>query len=117
MVKIKRAYEEAQKNDGYRVLVDRLWPRGVRKEALALDHWMKELAPSDKLRREFAHRPENWRKFQAEYKKELRAPEAKDALKALAAIARKKKLTLVYGARDQEHNNAVVLQKVLLRRL
>jgi uncharacterized protein YeaO (DUF488 family) len=117
MVEIKRAYEEAEKGDGCRVLVDRLWPRGVRKEALALDHWMKELAPSTELRREFAHRPENWRAFQAAYKKELRAPEAKAALKTLAAIARKKKLTLVYGARDQEHNNAVVLRKVLQRGL
>lgn len=117
MIKIKRAYEEARKSDGYRVLVDRLWPRGVRKEALALDQWMKELAPSNELRREFGHDPENWRAFQAEYKKELRSPEAKDALRALAVIARKKKLTLVYGARDQEHNNAVVLQKVLQRRL
>ncbi len=117
MVQMKRAYEAAAKKDGYRVLIDRLWPRGIKKENLPLDAWMKELAPSTELRKEFGHDPKRWTAFQTKYKKELKNPEAKEKIKLLIAIAKKAKLTLLYGARDTEHNDAVVLKKVIEKAL
>lgn len=109
MITIKRAYEKAEKSDGRRVLVDRLWPRGVSKAKLKLDAWEKELAPSTELRKWFGHDPARWNEFKKRYKAELRAH--KDELKALAGSA--KRVTLIYGAKDTEHNEAVVLQDVL----
>lgn len=117
MVQIKRAYEPAARGDGYRVLVDRLWPRGLRKENALLDAWAKELAPSDDLRRWFGHEPERWRGFVARYRRELRTPAARAALDQLARHAAAGPVTLVYAARDEGHNDAVVLRGEITRRL
>ena len=110
MVKLKRAYEAASRGDGYRVLVERLWPRGIRKEALVLDEWRKEVAPSGELRKWFNHDPERWGEFKLRYLKELKETAASEQLQALAARAASRTLTLVFSSRDAEHNNAVVLK-------
>lgn len=117
MVRLKRAREPVSVEDGYRVLVDRLWPRGVKKEALEVDEWLKEVAPSTELRRWFGHEPERWQGFVQRYRRELSRGPAREALERLAHLAREGPLTLVYGARDEEHNNAVVLKAELERRL
>ncbi len=110
-VRLKRAYERAARKDGYRVLVDRLWPRGVTKRALALDDWLRDLAPSTQLRKWFGHDPAKWRQFERRYRRELR--EQKQGLELLKQKSRGHTVTLVYGARDEEHNEAVVLKAVL----
>jgi len=115
MLGIKRAYEPPARGDGYRVLVDRLWPRGIGREALSLDAWTKEVAPSHALRRWFSHDPRRWREFVARYRQELREPAARATLRDLARRAATRRVTLVYAARDPEHNNAVVLRGVLGR--
>lgn len=107
-VSIKRAYESPTPGDGYRVLVDRLWPRGVSKEKVELDDWLREIAPSDDLRTWFDHDPERWEEFRKRYRSEL--DEHREALRSLARLAADGKLTLVYGAKDREHNNAVVVK-------
>jgi uncharacterized protein YeaO (DUF488 family) len=112
-VQLKRAYEPPSASDGYRVLVDRLWPRGVAREHARLDEWARELAPSTELRRWFAHDPERFAEFKRRYAKELAAQ--KDKLRELRRRARQGTLTLVYGARDTEHNDAVVLAEILRR--
>ena len=99
MIHIKRAYDEYSKNDGYRILVDRLWPRGIKKEEAAIDEWMKDIAPSAELRKWFNHDPE--------YTAELKDNAALPAF--LATIKKHKTVTLLYGARDEQHNQAVVL--------
>ena len=111
---VKRVYEKPSPADGTRVLVDRLWPRGLTKQAAALDAWLKELAPSDELRRwSHAHR-EAWLQFRKRYLKELARPEASEQLQQLYLLARKRKrLTLLYAFSDEEHNNAVVLKDLL----
>ena len=111
---VKRVYEKPSPADGTRVLVDRLWPRGLSKQAAALDAWLKELAPSDELRRwSHAHR-EAWLMFRKRYLKELARPEASEQLQQLYLLARKRKrLTLLYAFSDEEHNNAVVLKDLL----
>lgn len=113
MIQIKRAYEKAAKEDGARVLIDRLWPRGVSKAALKLDAWEKGVAPSTALRKWFGHKPERWSEFKKRYKAELKGHKAE--LAALKSLARGKTLTLVYGAKDEAHNDAVVLLEVLRR--
>jgi uncharacterized protein YeaO (DUF488 family) len=113
MIQIKRAYKTASKTDGCRVLVDRLWPRGLSKDQLVLHQWMKDIAPSNELRKKFGHDPKRWKSFVSNYKKELCNPEAKEQMKLLVELAQKKKLTLVYGAKDEEHNNAVVLKSMI----
>ncbi len=115
MIRVKRAYESPAVEDGARYLVDRLWPRGVKRDGLALEGWLKELAPSDELRRWFAHDPSRWEAFQRRYSAEL--DEQSDAWQPLVRAARHGTLTLVYGARDEEHNNAVALKAYLDRRL
>jgi uncharacterized protein YeaO (DUF488 family) len=110
MVRTKRAYERAAASDGYRVLVDRLWPRGVKKEALRLDLWAKDLAPSPELRRWFGHDPARFREFAERYHAELEADPARSLLAALVRRAARGPVTLVYGARDEHHNGAVVLR-------
>jgi uncharacterized protein YeaO (DUF488 family) len=110
-VRTRRAYEPAAPADGYRVLVDRLWPRGVGKEEAHLDEWAKELAPSPELRRWFGHDPARFDEFRRRYREELGARE--ETLRELRARARDGTLTLVYGARDTEHNGAVVLAELL----
>lgn len=113
-IRLKRAYEDAAKDDGYRVLVDRLWPRGVSKEDAALDDWIKDIAPSDDLRRWFDHKEARWDGFQKRYRKELKgSDDAQTALDSLRTKHKNGTLTLVFGAKDTEHNNAVVLKRVL----
>ena len=115
MIRLKRAYEEPSRQDGVRVLVDRLWPRGVSKEDAALDRWLKEVAPSHELRRWFDHDPEKWEEFRRRYGRELDQHEKE--LDFLLGKADDGTLTLVYGARDTRHNHAVVLKQCLDRRL
>jgi uncharacterized protein YeaO (DUF488 family) len=115
-VALKRVYEPAEPEDGTRVLVDRLWPRGLRKEKADLDLWAKDVAPSAALRRWFAHKPERWQEFEKRYRAELAAPEAQPQVEALRAMARKNHLTLLYAARDESMNNAVVLRDYLRKR-
>ena len=110
-VRLKRAYDPAEPRDGYRVLVDRLWPRGVSKERARLDEWARELAPSAELRTWFGHDPERFAEFERRYRAELTAHEEK--LDELRCRAREGTLTLVYGARDEVHNDAVVLAELL----
>jgi len=112
-VRIKRAYEPVERSDGYRVLIDRLWPRGVSKEQARLDEWARELAPSAELRRWFGHDPARFDEFRRRYSKELTAHE--DKLRELRRRAREGTLTLVHAARDTEHNDAVVLAELLRR--
>jgi uncharacterized protein YeaO (DUF488 family) len=111
-VAIKRVYEPAAAGDGYRILIDRLWPRGVSKERARLDLWLRWIAPSAELRTWFGHDPARWSAFVKRYRAELRANNAGvDELRR--AIAKKRKVTLVYAARDQEHNDAVALRQIL----
>ena len=110
---IKRAYEPPSPADGRRVLVDRLWPRGVSKARLQLDAWIRDLAPSTELRKWFNHDPTRWDEFERRYRKELQAPEQEALLSSLSEHARHGTVTLVYGARDTEHNEALVLRDVL----
>ncbi|HMM40677.1 MAG TPA: DUF488 domain-containing protein [Thermomicrobiales bacterium] len=115
MIQLKRAYEPASDDDGARYLVDRLWPRGVKKEDLRVEGWLKEVAPSTELRKWFGHDPAKWDEFQKRYRRELEDNE--DAWRPLLDAARAGKLTLVYGAKDTEHNDAVVLRELLEERL
>ena len=111
-VKLKRAYEEPATSDGKRVLIDRLWPRGVRKEEAALDLWLKELGPSTELRKWFGHDAARWDEFQQRYAEEL--AQKTELLDQLRGFAHEGVLTLVYSARDEQHNDAVVLKKLLI---
>ena len=111
-LRLKRAYEPAAPNDGVRILVDRLWPRGVSKAKAQLDDWMKEIAPSAELRQWFGHDPARWGEFQQRYRAELQQHD--ELLEQIRALSSKGVVTLVYGARDEEHNDAVVLRAVLL---
>jgi uncharacterized protein YeaO (DUF488 family) len=113
-VRIKRAYEPAERADGYRVLIDRIWPRGVSGEEAQLNEWARELAPSSELRRWFGHEPAKFAEFRRRYRAELTGHEEK--LRELRRRARNGPLTLVYSARDTEHNDAVVLAELLRRR-
>ncbi|HWP93068.1 MAG TPA: DUF488 domain-containing protein [Thermodesulfobacteriota bacterium] len=113
MIKIKRAYDKARKDDGTRVLVDRLWPRGLKKEEIKIDLWLKEIAPSNELRKWFSHDPQRWKEFCKRYKEELKRDEKRDAIKKLVEIAERENLILVYGAKDEEHNNAVVVKEFI----
>ena len=112
-VVIKRIYEPAGSDDGYRILVDRLWPRGIKKEAAEIDQWIKEVAPSAALRTWFGHDPAKWSEFQKRYKNELKDNTAWDELQALAQA--KQKITLLFGAKDEAHNQAVVLAGLLVK--
>ena len=113
-IRLKRAYRPAAPTDGLRVLVDRLWPRGVRKSDAAIDLWVKDIAPSTALRQWFAHDPARWPQFRERYAAELRGH--RQDLAALRAEARRRTVTLVFGARDERRNDAVVLRNVLLGR-
>jgi uncharacterized protein YeaO (DUF488 family) len=110
-IKTKRIYEDASKNDGYRVLVDRIWPRGVSKEDAKLDEWMKEIAPSTELRKWFDHKEERFKEFSEKYKKELE--KNSDLIDGLLSKASKKRLTLLFGAKNENYNQAVVLKQFL----
>jgi uncharacterized protein YeaO (DUF488 family) len=113
-IQIKRAYEPASRSDGQRFLVERLWPRGVKKEALELDEWMKEVAPSPELRKWFDHREERWEEFRRRYEAEL--DENPSAWKPILDASAKRKVTLLFSARDLDHNSAVVLRDYLTAR-
>jgi uncharacterized protein YeaO (DUF488 family) len=111
---LKRVYEKASARDGFRVLVDRLWPRGVSKDAAQVDLWLKEVAPSDELRKWFHERPVQWPAFRQKYLEELSDGEAVNALEELhQLVAKKKSVMLLFGSKDIEHNNAVVLKELL----
>jgi uncharacterized protein YeaO (DUF488 family) len=116
MMHIKRAYEPPSRGDGTRILVDRLWPRGLKKEQVKVVKWMKELGPSTELRKSFGHDPAHWKEFRKRYKAELRRPEARAMLKELSKAAAGGTVTLVYSAKDEEHNQAVVISEVLRSR-
>jgi uncharacterized protein YeaO (DUF488 family) len=112
-IRLKRVFAAPEKEDGERILVDRLWPRGMPKQKAALDGWMKDLAPSTELRRWFGHDPARWDGFRARYEAELK--QHSDLLDALRQRARKGTVTLLFAARDEAHNEAVVLKDALLR--
>ena len=114
-ISIKRAYEDATAEDGYRVLVDRVWPRGRSRESLALAEWAKDVAPSTKLRQWFGHDPQRWELFRERYREELASPAQRARLRSLVKAAGKGPLTLVYGAKDETHNQAVALREILTR--
>jgi uncharacterized protein YeaO (DUF488 family) len=111
MIKLKRAYEPASPDDGVRILVERLWPRGIKKDALKLDMWLKDVAPSDGLRRWFGHEPKKWNGFRDRYFAELDANP--QTWESVAKAARRERVTLIYSSRDTEHNNAVALKDYL----
>ena len=112
-VNLKRAYEAPTKSDGQRILVDRVWPRGVTKEEILIDDWVKDVAPSAALRKWFNHEPPKWNEFKRRYFRELE--ERPDALKRLLAKSRAGIMTLIFGAKDEGHNNAVALKEYLER--
>ena len=112
---IKRTYDAPARGDGQRILVERLWPRGMKKESLEADAWLKEVAPSTQLRKWFGHRPERWREFRRRYKKELRANAA--VWSPILDASKRGTVTLLYSAHDLEHNGAVVLREFLLERM
>lgn len=112
-IQIKRIYEAPSEEDGYRILVDRLWPRGVKKEKAKIDEWNKNLAPSDQLRKWFDHKPERFKEFEKRYLEELSL--LKGELKKIKNLSRNSSVTLLYGAKDPEMNQAVVLLKILKR--
>lgn len=115
MIKTKRVYEKSAKDDGTRVLVDRLWPRGISKKAATIDQWLREVAPSDELRKWFGHDPSKWEGFKRRYIQELEGK--KDLKKKLQDISRIGTLTLVYSAKDEMHNQAIALKEFLERDL
>lgn len=110
MIHIKRVYDPPDKSDGQRILVDRIWPRGLTKEAAAVDLWLKDVAPSTELRKWFGHKPERWAEFKRRYRNEL---EREEAAQALAEIRSRRKVTLLFAAKDVQHNNAVALRDFL----
>lgn len=111
MIKLKRAYEQPSREDGLRVLVERLWPRGLTRERAAVDLWLKEIAPSPELRKWFGHDPTRWDEFQKRYRHELR--QNPDAVNLLKARVKEGPVTLIYAAKDEEHNSALVLKSFL----
>jgi uncharacterized protein YeaO (DUF488 family) len=111
MIKLKRVYESPSPKDGLRVLVERLWPRGLTKERAAVDLWLKDVAPSPELRKWFGHDPARWEQFQERYRQELR--EKQDAVQLLRQKGKEGTVTLVYAARDEDHNGALALKRFL----
>ena len=111
MIKLKRAYEKPARDDGERILVERLWPRGLTKLQAKVDLWLKDVAPSTELRKWFGHDPDRWDEFRRRYQKELRSKE--DQIKLLKRKAKAGTITLIYAARDEEHNGALVLKQFL----
>ncbi len=112
MISVKRVYDPPSKEDGFRVLIDRLWPRGLSKEKTKIDFWLKEIAPSDKLRKWFSHDPKKWGQFKKKYQVELKRK--KELLNKIKKFEKEKgAITLVFSAKDEEHNNAIVLREVL----
>ncbi|WP_416796512.1 DUF488 domain-containing protein [Ciceribacter azotifigens] len=116
-IMLKRVYEPAADADGARILVDRLWPRGIAKEKAGIDLWLKDIAPSDALRKRFHGKPDDWEEFRASYFAELAAPEAKAAADVLRNYLEEGPVTLLYAARDEAHNNAVALRDWLFENI
>lgn len=114
-IQLQRVYCVQAKAIGKRILVDRVWPRGITKASLKLDLWLREVAPSNELRKWFGHDPTRWEEFQRRYRSELRRPERQEQLQELRALVRKGPVTLLYGARDEEHNQAVALRAFLMQ--
>lgn len=111
MIQVKRVYENPSPEDGMRILVDRLWPRGLSKERAAVELWLKDLGPSTELRKWFGHDPAKWREFKTRYQKEL--AKKQETLVMLKEMSKGRTVTLLYGARDEKHNEALVLKSVL----
>lgn len=116
-VRLRRVYDHSSPTIGKRVLVDRVWPRGLKKESLALDLWLRDLGPSDELRRWFSQRRERWEEFERRYRAELERPPQRELLDQLVRLADQGPVTLLYGARDEERNQAVVLRSMVEERL
>jgi len=114
-IQVKRIYESPSPDDGYRILVDRLWPRGIKKDHANIDLWLKEIAPSDSLRKWFNHEPEKWEEFKRRYSKELE--EKQDLVGQVVQQSKKGKVTFLFSAKDETHNNAVALREYLLELL
>ena len=112
MIKLKRAYEKPAPTDGKRILVDRLWPRGLRKEDAHIDEWLKDIAPSDSLRKWYGHKEERWDEFRKRYREELNEEQKVKALQKLRREGQHRTLTLLFGAKDTKHNNAAVLSEL-----
>jgi uncharacterized protein YeaO (DUF488 family) len=110
---VQRVYVSTTASTGKRILVDRVWPRGIKKETLHLDLWLRDLAPSTPLRKWFGHDPKRWEEFQRQYHTELRRPEQQGRLNELITLARRGPVTLLYSARDEEHNQALALRRVI----
>ena len=113
MINIKRVYDKAEKTDGTRLLVERLWPRGIKKESLQIENWLKDVGPTTELRKWFSHDPEKWDEFRRRYFAELQANP--DAWKPILTAVRQGTVTLIYSSHDTEHNNAVALREFLKR--
>lgn len=111
MVKVKRIYDPPSPEDGKRILIDRLWPRGIKKEEARMDEWLKDIAPSSELRKWFSHDPEKWEGFRERYRKELK--DKSDLIGKIRGESKKGTVTLLFSAKDKEHNNAVVLKEVI----
>lgn len=115
MIKIKRAYDKPSKEDGYRILVDGLWPRGISKDDAKIDLWLKEISPSSELREWFSHDPKKWEGFKSKYRDELK--EKAELVKEIKRIEKEKKtITLLYSTKDEQHNNVIVLSEILKNR-
>jgi uncharacterized protein YeaO (DUF488 family) len=113
MVRIKRIFEKADRSDGVRILVDRLWPRGISREEARIEAWRKDLAPTGALRKWFGHDPRKWEEFQVRYRNELDAAGKMEELKDLAGLAKTETVTLLYAAHDEARNNAVVIKNLI----
>jgi uncharacterized protein YeaO (DUF488 family) len=112
-LKTKRVYDQPEKTDGKRILVDRLWPRGLSREKAQIDEWFRDIAPSDELRKWFGHKPERWEEFQERYREELRSAEKQQQLIDLRSMIRAGTVTLLFASKDGEHNNAIALTGIL----
>lgn len=112
-ISLKRAYDAPSDDDGRRILVDRLWPRGLRRESARIDDWLKDIAPSHDLRKWFSHDPKKWKEFQRRYCAELDSEPGVKTLWQIAEVASAERVTLLYAAKDEQHNNAVVLKLVI----
>lgn len=111
MIRIKRVYDPVSPNDGKRILIDRLWPRGIKKEKAKINEWLKDIAPSDTLRKWFGHDPSKWKEFKKRYEQELK--DNADLIERIRKEAREGKVTLLFSAKDVEHNNALALKELL----
>lgn len=114
-IQVKRIYEESNESDGFRILVDRLWPRGIKKTEANIDLWLKDIAPSDSLRKWFNHDPNKWTEFQKRYAQEI--TDKQEDIDIILNEGKKKKVTLLFGSKETEHNNAVALLNILLTKI